>query len=143
MTKENSTVIDNFRREIKRQEEILLGLKLYFRVISLRWKNNKSVMETNKNSYKRIKERMERKINKAKKFLSKANKNNKLSWFYKKRIKWFKFPPSPSFGSNRFIALNKAYRELFSNKPNIDSLSDKDVREIQSLAIEKHFNEPS
>ena len=63
MTKENSTVIDNFRREIKLQEEILLGLKLYFRVISLRWKNNKSVMETNKNSYKRIKERMERKIN--------------------------------------------------------------------------------
>ena len=122
-----NNLVEAFEEEIKKYEDIMFGLMLYQET------SPRTVQVLQKMSYKNMRRRGDKAIEKAKSILREARGGNDVS----ERIKSFEWPVILKDMKYRIEILLGCYEELFPGRPREKRLSREEIIALRNAAVNR------
>ncbi|MBN2301442.1 MAG: hypothetical protein JXN60_02875 [Lentisphaerae bacterium] len=135
---DRNSIIESFRNEIARQEEIVYGTALFYECVSLLHLNHQGIVETNRKQFRNIIQKGRDMIQRATKILAEAEKDSSMI----KELTAFRFTPcdghaKPAELAKRAEMLAKTYNSLFPDRPRSQAFSNEEtLRLMEEASIE-------
>lgn len=133
-------LIESFRKEINRQEDIIYGVALFFECISLIHANQDSVIETYRKQFRNIIQKGKETTAHASELLEHAVHDRKKTHL----LQQFKFNtceghPTPEIMADRATALTETYCKIFPDRPREQDFTPDEILELIENASEADF----
>jgi len=131
-------IIQQFERELKRQETILYGVALFFEAFTLLNAGQEAMLETYRKQFRNIIRNTNQSIQQASALLQQARQNPaKVSLLHQFRFAPCQGHPEPAAMARRAEVIATVYQELFPDRPMDQAFTEGETFELMEAAGER------